>query len=187
MADEYKIWGEVYPQLSVTAQLRKYGLTSFFCCNPYHLVKELLQGDCKAETLIKTCQYDLLVAYTSTSRSRDVHWHWNQVKIATRHKYIVNDPIMWLDYLNLLNEFGKDLNNPHFICPVNLKEAHDVYMKKKQKKIAKLERMRKEKEAEEAARKQKLFEEQIKRFLDLKIKDEDIEIIPLRSIEDFKE
>ncbi|MEG1587195.1 MAG: PcfJ domain-containing protein, partial [Bacteroidales bacterium] len=45
---------------------------------------------------------------------------------------------------------------------------------------------RKVQEAETAARKQQMFEERIKRFLDLKIKDEDIEIVPLRSIDEFK-
>ncbi|MEG0890076.1 MAG: hypothetical protein RSH25_16570, partial [Bacteroides sp.] len=70
--EEYKIWGDVYPNMYITDKLKKRGLTSFYGCNPYHLVGQLLSGDTKTETLIKTGQYDLLIAYTSTSRERDV-------------------------------------------------------------------------------------------------------------------
>ena len=94
--DEYKIWGEVYPTMKITNELKKRGLKSFHGCNPYHLVKQLLTNDIRAEQLNKTGQYDLLIAYTSTSRERDVIHSWNQVRIATKHKYIVDDPIMWL-------------------------------------------------------------------------------------------
>ena len=46
------------------------------------------------------------------------------VKICTRHHYIITDPSMWLDQLDLLNEFHLDTHNPKFICPDNLHEAH---------------------------------------------------------------
>ena len=183
--DDYKIWGDVYKTAWLTDDLRKKGLTSFHGCNPYHLVKLLLVNDFRAETLIKTGQYDLLVAYTSTSRERDVIRYWNQVRIATKHKYIVSDPVMWLDYLDLLSWFRKDLNNPHFICPDNLQEAHDKYMNIKHKREAEQERQRKQQDLLKREKERKEFENRIRKFLSLRFADEDIEIVPLSNLEEF--
>ena len=185
IVNEYKIWGEVYPEVYIIDKLKKRGLKSFPTCNPYYLVENLLKNSVRTETLLKTGQIDLLTAYTSTSRDVEISRYWNQVRIATKHKYIIKDPIMWLDYLKLLSYFRKDLNNPHYICPVNLKEAHDKFMNMKRKRDAEEERLRKQQQIEREARMYKEFEERIKKFLHLKFADEDIEIVPLTSIDDF--
>lgn len=183
--NEYMIWGDVYPQISVTNKLVKRGLTSFCGCNPYHLVRQLLSDDSKAENLIKTGQYDLLIAYTSTSSDRDVIRYWNQIRIATRHKYKVDDPVMWLDYLAMLAFEHKDLNNPHFICPGNLKEAHDKYMRIKRNREAKQQRQRRQQELLKRENESKEFEKRIRKYLDLRFTDENIEIVPLSSLEEI--
>ena len=46
------------------------------------------------------------------------------------HKYAITDISLWCDLLYLLEKLGKDLRNPHFICPTDLKAAHDRYIKK---------------------------------------------------------
>lgn len=185
MINEYKIWGDVYPVVFVTDKLKKRGLDGFHGCNPYYLVKQLLQEVTITETLLKTKQYDLLVAYTSTNRERDVNWYWNQIRIATKHKYIVDDPIMWLDYLKLLSDFRKDINNPHYICPYNLKQAHDELMALKNKRDEEIERNRKQQELLRKENERKEFEKRIQKFLSLRFADEDIEIVPLSSLEEF--
>ena len=53
---------------------------------------------------------------------------WHSYKIAMRNKYAITDISLWRDLLYLLEKLGKDLRNPHFICPTDLKAAHDQYI-----------------------------------------------------------
>lgn len=39
---------------------------------------------------------------------------------------------MWFDYLKLLEHYRKDLHNAHYVCPKNLKKAHDLYVAEKE-------------------------------------------------------
>ena len=41
------------------------------------------------------------------------------------HKYAITDISLWCDLLYLLEKLGKDVRNPHFICPTDLKAATD--------------------------------------------------------------
>ena len=45
--------------------------------------------------------------------------------------YIVQDASMWEDYMDLLLHFGKDVHNPKYICPIDLRDAHDRLVRKK--------------------------------------------------------
>ena len=49
-----------------------------------------------------------------------------------RNKYDISDMVIWCDLVYLLDKLGKDLRNPHFVCPPDLKTAHDRYMEKQQ-------------------------------------------------------
>lgn len=82
-----------------------------------------------AETLLKAKQYSLL-SLRMTNRW-DVENKWSSIKICMRNKYIVKDAKIWIDYLDLLKYFKKDLLNAHFVCPTNLKKQHDIYVKRK--------------------------------------------------------
>src|SRR5206468_3462252 len=71
--------------------------------------------------------------------------YWSSIKICIRNKYIVKDAITWLDYLDLLRHFNKDLLNSKYICPTNLKRQHDRLVSKKLEleKIQEFEKKRK--------------------------------------------
>ena len=73
------------------------------------------------------------------------------VKIAGRHHYDPFSMRMWLDHIRIIIQLGKDLHNPHYVCPSNLAEEHRKY-------CAILEKKRRK---EEAARR---YQENLKRL-----------------------
>lgn len=132
-----------------------------------------------AETLLKAKQYSLL---NHVERGAYIHRYWPSIRICMRNKYIVKDGSSYFDYLQLLESFGKDLHNAHYVCPKNFKKAHDTLVNKRTKLLAK---RRKEKEREEAKANEASYKEFIGRFTDIVIEKEDIVIEPLRSVQEF--
>lgn len=135
------------------------------------------------ETLLKAGQFAL--ARAEANRRLDVSW--NAVKIALRNNYIVKDASMWTDYIGALWHLGKDLRNPHYVCPKNLKKAHDYWTKRKAKDIeikrAEAERLRK---IEEMKRNEEIFKLR-QRYAGLELKDRNIKLIALVTVEEYKE
>ena len=43
------------------------------------------------------------------------------------------DGSIWCDYIDMLRHAGKDIRNAHYVCPANLKEAHDKLVEKRNK------------------------------------------------------
>lgn len=150
---------------------------------PVALIKRLLNWT-RAETLIKANQLSLLRLYVNGFSNR-TEQYWNSIKICMRNNYIVDDATLYVDYLDLMQRYGKDLRNAYYVCPSNLHEAHNIYMQRKMRDDEKLrkkretERMMKQKEQEKA------FLERIAKFADLTITDGKIVISPLKSLEEF--
>lgn len=92
---------------------------------------KLLPNNPKAETLLKAKQYSL-VDRCKNYNYRDITNYWASIKICLRNRYKVKDASMYIDYLDLLRHFSKDLRNAKYVCPKNLKKQHDRYVKKKQ-------------------------------------------------------
>jgi hypothetical protein len=123
---------------------------------------------------------------------------WNSYKIAMRNKYDISDMVIWCDLVCLLDKLGKDLRNPHFVCPPDLKAAHDRYMEKRQ---AILEREREQQrilqEAERLERERKKLEDMEKDkenyirknavFFNLALTDGLLVIKVLQSVDEFLE
>lgn len=79
------------------------------------------------------------------------------LKIAIRHGYHINNASMWADTLEMLLRLKKDIRNPVFVCPENLKEAHDKWMKIIRAKDERIQR--------ERLREQQIWEqERLQRF-----------------------
>lgn len=55
-------------------------------------------------------------------------------KIARRNRYQITDQGLWDDMVQALVKLGKDVHNAHYVCPADLKEAHDRWTKLYQKK-----------------------------------------------------
>lgn len=151
--------------------------------SPYDIFANILT-DSKAETLLKAKQYALLDARLTNRRTANIDTFWNSVKICIRNKYIVKDAITWLDYLDLLNYFNKDLNSPKYICPKNLKQEHDKLVAKKREVIKRQEAENKRKKAiaDQAA-----FIEAKQKFFGLIFSDGELSVKFLETVEEFIE
>ncbi len=147
---------------------------------PQWLFPKLLT-DNRAETLYKTKQLDVLAKMES--RARDIHYYWKSICICTRNNYIIKSATTWFDYLNLLLYFNKDIRNPKYICPDNLNNEHDLLMNKRRQIIEKRE---KEEEQRKFMQYQKKYDFEKGMFFHIELKDGDITVAPLKTIEEFK-
>jgi hypothetical protein len=91
---------------------------------------------------------------------------------------------MWFDYLSLLYYFRKDLRNPKYICPENLKKEHDKYVEKKRKRDMKEKQERLRNKIKEAEIHYKRDKQQ---FFNIHISSGQSTICPLCSVKEFLE
>jgi hypothetical protein len=129
--DKYDLWADrMFPKFKV---LPIYMRNGFICkvddISAYQVFKKIL-ADPKAETLLKAKQFDLLGCRVG-NKQYEVEKYWDSIKMCFRNKYMVRDAITWLDYLDLLRFFKKDLYNPKYVCPADLKLEHDKLVAKK--------------------------------------------------------
>lgn len=58
---------------------------------------------------------------------------WPAMRIALRYKKNIKEKNLWLDYIDLLLYFNKDIRNPQVIFPPDIRKEHDRLVKKKRK------------------------------------------------------
>ncbi len=150
----YNRLNEVYPykyhpDSTFKPEYRKYGIDHNLEGLTFLNAIKLLPESPMAETLLKAKQYSLLGHlnnnYSSTYR------YWPSIKICLRNKYFVKHVRYYIDYLELLDHFGKDLRNAHYVCPKNLKKEHNLL-------VAKRKRQRDREQA--ASRREKLLKDE---------------------------
>lgn len=176
----FQIEGDIFPSKRILPSLKRNGFKgSFYGIRPQELFPYLL-GNNKAETLLKAGQISLFKH--GVSHADSIQKYWTSIRIAMRKGYIVKDASMWIDTLELLEYFGKDLHNAHYVCPENIKVLHNDLMNKKK---AILDREAYEKKKAKAEKEQKAYAEAMGKFFDLLFADSEITIAPLRSVEEF--
>lgn len=184
----YNRLNEVYPykyhpDSTFKPEYRKYGIDHNLEGLTFLNAIKLLPESPMAETLLKAKQYSLLGHlnnnYSSTYR------YWPSIKICLRNKYFVKDARYYIDYLELLDHFGKDLRNAHYVCPKNLKKEHDFL-------VAKRKRQRDKEQA--ASRREKLLKdekvfEKLKKamFAGIVFSDGTIKVKVLESVKEYIE
>ena len=125
----------ILPNKKVTPILKRNGFKgNFHGIAPQILFRQILT-DSIAETLLKNNQFDLLYYHIRNTSLKPKGIYWNAIKICIRNNYQVNDAKTWIDYIDLLEHFGKDIRNPKYVCPLNLEYAHNRLMNKKNKEI----------------------------------------------------
>ena len=175
----------VYPRIKATDTIKRNGFKgSCHHIHPVTMFQELLTNP-KAETLMKANEIELLrYLCARPTYKADIETYWNTIKIANRNGYKVKDSQMWMDYIKMLERCGKDIQSPKYICPANLKEEHDRYMRKvhilEDKKI-RAEDIRKAQEREAS------FKEQKEKFFGIRINDGEIEVKVLESVEEYRQ
>ncbi|MCM1141275.1 MAG: PcfJ domain-containing protein [Muribaculum sp.] len=176
-----RIAGEwVYPRIKVSATIKRNGFkNSTHCIHPVELFKQLLTNP-KAETLMKANEIELL--RHCTYHPTEVDKYWTSIKIAMRHGYKFEDVQMWMDYIKMLERMGKDLNSPTLLTPTDLQDAHDLYVRKVNRKR---EEERRKADLEEAIKEEATFQELKSRFFGLEMTDGEINLHSIDSISQY--
>ena len=76
------------------------------------------------------------------------------MRICIRNGYTIPDGSLWCDTIDLLRHFGKDIRQPKYVCPTDLKALHDKLAAKRQEQ---LQRERTAEEREQAIKDEKQF------------------------------
>ncbi len=106
------------------------------------------------------------------------------VKIANRHRYMPADKGMWMDYLHDLIELGKDLHNPFYVCPEDLRAAHEKYHRLY---VREMEKREKERRLQELIARSKPYAQRIAPFLSLAWHTDQYAVFVCPSVEDMVE
>lgn len=181
MPGKYEVhaW-HVYPNKRIMPELRRNGFQGeLHNISPHKLLPGLLNNP-KLETLLKAGQYGLLKYFASAGK--DLNLFWASIKICIRNNYIVEDALIWCDYMDLLLIEGKDVRNAHYVCPKNLSEAHDRYVERRQRAI---EREQIKSKLIKAIKDEPEYREHIKRFDNISLKADSLTIEPLKTVQEI--
>lgn len=174
---------KIYPRQKLIPEVKRSGFNKqFYDLTPFDLLSFLLSNN-KAETLLKTNQIKLL-QYFAYQTSKDIEHYWASIKIAIRNGYAIEDVSLWCDYIDMLAFFGKDLHNAKYVCPTNLIEEHDKYVKKKRKHH---EQQRTEEARQKAFENELIFKNAKEKFFGMKFSDNLLQIKMLESVGEIME
>jgi len=186
--DKYDVYARKYhPDSVFKREYSKYGINQNLSGFSMLEAIEHLPNYPRFETLLKA-KYNIFLNLDYRHR---IDMFWPSFKIVIRNKYKINDSSIYLDYLDLLHYFKKDLHNAKYVCPKNLKKAHDILMRKKQEIQQREEQERAERNL---TRKQQKLEkaiveyvERTRKFFELEITSGNISITVLKSVDEFKD
>jgi len=140
------------------------------------------------ETLFKTGQTNLFnyfVKYHCQMPKGTEH----ALNICIRNHYCISDPSMWLDHLELLKHFKLDTHNAHYVCPADLRQAHQALLERKRRDDERREAERKAREhAKQLERMEKERQAYLERWgavLSLHLDSKNLCVVPLQSVDEF--
>lgn len=117
---------------SKALQLRGLRKSLHGCGNPVCLCSGLLKSSA-CEFMWKCGYRDLLSIMIKRYNEVD-NTIYTAVKIANRNHYKIEDAGLWIDMIYALDFVGRDIHNAHYVCPDNLREAHDKAIKERHNK-----------------------------------------------------
>ena len=172
----------IYPYRKYIPTLKRNGFHGdFLDLSPSVLTKRVLSFS-DYEFLLKTRQTSLLKY--ACFRGLERIPHKESVNICVRNRYTVKDADLWLDMLDALSDLGKDLRSPFYICPSDLRSAHDRAVEQKERADRK---KRMEEDMETAREWEERYRAEKGRFFSLSMSDGRIFIRPLLSVSEFAE
>ncbi|WP_456867621.1 PcfJ domain-containing protein [Galbibacter sp. BG1] len=177
-AGKYIIYPDAFaPHSKFKKEYRKFGINRNFDGLNFLDAISIIPNNPIAETLLKAKQYHLL--YHFKNNSDEVKKYWNSIKICIRNGYKVKHARTYMDYISLLEYFGKDLRNSKYVCPKDLDKEHNRYVAKHEKALKKkaLEEQRKE-----VAKAQKMYVQKKKAYIGLTFVQGNIQIKFLNSV-----
>lgn len=174
-----------FPGRRLTPILRRNGLSARFIgqydMDPAKLAVRLLK-DNAFETVFKQGQLRM-AGYLLNNEQVAVGDFLNVLSICTRHGYKIADPGLWFDYLNDLRFLGMDTHSPVYLCPKDLREAHDKTNRRRQRIE---ERRREEERAKEAKKWEERYAVAKAPFLGIAFGDDTVSITVLQTVEDVR-
>lgn len=174
----------VLPNQKVLPVVKRNGFKGkFYDIAPQILLKVIL-SDSIAETLLKANQIDMLYYHTRNTSIKNDGIYWNAIKICIRNNYKINDAKLWIDYIDLLQYFMKDIRSPKYVCPLDLKRSHDRLMAKKQEEILKYTFEEKKKQI---SKNQRQYFKTKKQFFGLVFSEKNITINVIETVKEFLE
>lgn len=174
----------IQPNKKVLPIVKRNGFKGkFYGIAPQIFFKAILT-DCIAETLLKSNQSDMLYYHIRNTSLKPTGIYWNAIKICIRNNYEIKDAKLWIDYIDLLEYFGKDVRSPKYICPIDLNHTHDKLMAKKQEVIFKTSFEEKKKQI---TKNQRHYFKAKKQFFGLVFSEKNISINVIETVKDFLE
>ena len=171
-----------YPRQRIIPEIRRNGFRDeFHDIRPYDLFTAILSNP-KAETLLKTGQYQMLNYYLRYSF--DMEKYWASIKICIRNGHIIKDGSMWRDMIDLLHHFGMDTNSPKYVCPSDIKAEHDRLVRKRDRQREREELAKRRRETEKHEDEYRKLKS---RFFGILITDGTLNIRVLESVAEFAE
>ena len=175
----------VYPIMKIIPEIKRNGFKSSFHNMKTYTLFNLLLTNSKIETLWKAKMYSFVKRlHGHYLDDRQLNKHWNLIKIAMRHNYKIKDPGLWYDYIDFLLYFNKDVHNPMYLCPKNLKVEHNRYLTMK-REIA--EELRNQDLKAKRLKEERAYRKKRRAFKGFKLEQEDILIEPFKSVKDLRE
>lgn len=180
LRDNLNIWA-IYPERKILPVIKRNGFKGNFHNIQIHKLFSMLIKDSFAETLLKTKQISLLRYYSEARGTISATW-MPPIKICIRNNYIIKDIQTWMDYLQLLIYFKKDLRNSKYVCPSDLNLEHDRLIAKKRdiQRREKIEQMRLK--IQEA---QVQYIEQKQAYFGLQFSDKNITVKVIETVKEF--
>ncbi len=181
LPDMFDTYGNFfYPRANVTELLKRNGWQNRFLKRGIPVAKAIIQllVNPTAETLVKQGQMDVF-RYMLKRGDYELPYRY-ALNICHRNGYIIKDASMWFDYMDMLGEFNLDTHNAYYVCPLDLKQAHDRLMEKK-RKLEEKEKLEWIKDEESKYHKDKAA------FLGICFEGNGITISVLQSVKEFYE
>lgn len=174
---------KIYPTKTVTEKIKRNGFKSSFHNIAPHILFIGLLTDNRAENLLKTNQTSSLNYYLSRY-NYEVEKRLSSLRICTKNNYIIKDFSIWNDYLSLLEYFNKDIKNPKYICPADLKNQHDRLVAKKRERQKREDLLKIKKQIKIS---EKQYKKDKKAFFGLQFTNGEITVKVIDSVQDFLE
>lgn len=193
VSNRYTIEGEVCGKVEIAGVVRRNGMKAIRKdCSLSSQLWEMMHEP-KAEILAKAKQWELFRYMCRGNKAKVEEW-WDTIRIASRHGYIIKDASIWFDMLEALSNCGKDVRNPHYICPADLMQAHDEAVMRDNRRRDRMvadratrERGAYVKKVLKNPKEQEKYQERVGKWLGVIIREKDIVIRPLQDIKAFYE
>ena len=178
-AYQHIAYSPIYPKFKVTDILRRNGFKdNFYGIVPTQFIPALLT-DSRVETLLKAGSTDHLRYFLGNRRTFEELWQ--SYKIAVRNGYEIADISLWSDYVDTLRRLGKDIHNPQYLCPADLKAKHD---RRHEELLRQRERKEIEQKQQKAIEDEKRFKELKSKFFGIYFTDGTIQVHVLESVQE---